>query len=216
MTVAQRKEWEVSKLDFLNRLFGSSKDEVWQQLCREIGADFIDGGFWKGDKVQAHFKGWTITLDTQAVPVGRSTVTYTRMRAPYRNEDGFRFKIYRKGVFSGLGKMLGMQDVEVGDADFDRDFIIQANDEAKVRTLCANPKIRELIEAQPSIHLETKDDESWSGIEFPEGVDELSFEVVGDITDVARLKSLYDLFAETLDHLAVMGSASADDPKILL
>ena len=40
------------------------------------------------------------------------------------NKDGFRFKIYRKTVFSGLGKMLGMQDIEVGYADFDEAFIL--------------------------------------------------------------------------------------------
>ena len=31
-------------------LFGPSREEIWRQLCNEIGADFVDGGFWKGDK----------------------------------------------------------------------------------------------------------------------------------------------------------------------
>jgi hypothetical protein len=34
--------------------FGPSKDEVWRQLSEEIGGDFVEGGFWKGAKVQAH------------------------------------------------------------------------------------------------------------------------------------------------------------------
>ena len=32
--------------------FGPSKDEVWRQLSQELGAEFVDGGFWKGNKVQ--------------------------------------------------------------------------------------------------------------------------------------------------------------------
>jgi hypothetical protein len=47
--------------------------------------------------------------------------------------------------------MLGMQDVEVGMPEFDRDFIIKGNDEGKLRQLFANPKIRELIAGQKDI-----------------------------------------------------------------
>ncbi|HBO44212.1 MAG TPA: DUF3137 domain-containing protein, partial [Planctomycetaceae bacterium] len=51
---------------------------------------------------------------------------------------------------------------------------------------------------------------------FPEGVDELWFQVIGVITDIDRLKSLYYLFAETLNHLCHIGSAYEDDPKLEL
>lgn len=202
--------------EFLRKIFGPSKEEVWQQLCKEIGADFIDGGAWKGDKVLARVKEWTITLDTYTVSTGKSHVTYTRMRAPYVNSDGFRFKIYRKSVFSDIGKYFGMKDIEVGYPEFDRDFIIKASDESKVRSLFMNDKIRALIHEQPSISLEVKDDEGWFGKIFPEGVDELYFQVTGVITDVTRLKSLYDLFGETLNHLCHIGSAYENDPQIKL
>ena len=91
--------------------FGPSKDEVWRQLSQGIRADFVDGGFWKGNKVQLHVKPWTITLDTHAESAGESSVTYTGMRAPFINPEGFRFTVYRKGIFSDLGKLLGMQDI---------------------------------------------------------------------------------------------------------
>jgi hypothetical protein len=201
---------------FLRKIFGPSKEEVWQQLCNEIGAEYINNGIWKGDKVVAKIKEWTITLDTYTVSTGKSHVTYTRMRAPYVNADGFRFKIYRKNVFSGIGKYLGMQDLEVGYPEFDNDFIIKGNDESKVRSLFMNDKIRALTQQQPSISLEVKDDEGWFGADFPEGVDELLFQVVGVITDVERLKSLYELFSETLNHLCHIGSAYENDPQIKL
>ena len=37
------------------------------------------------------------------------------------------------GLFSPLGRALGMQDIEIGDAEFDRVFVLKGNDEAKVR-----------------------------------------------------------------------------------
>jgi hypothetical protein len=177
-------------MNMLRKIFGPSKEEVWRQLSKEIGAEYIDRGVWKGNKVVAKTKEWTITLDTYTVSTGKSHVTFTRIRAPYVNADGFRFKIYRKGIFSAIGKYFGMQDIEVGYPDFDRDFIIKGTDESKLRSLFNNATIRQLIQRQPDISFEVKDDEGWFAEKFPEGVDELYFQVVGIIKDIDRLKSL--------------------------
>jgi len=198
------------------RWFGPSKDEVWHQLSEDIGAEFVEGGFWKGSKVQAHVGPWTVTLDTYTESHGESSVTYTRMRAPYLNPEGFRFTIYRKGFFSDLGKLLGIQDIEVGDPEFDEAFIIKGNDEGKVCGLFANPKIRQMILAQPKIRLEVKDSEGWFGPKFPEGVDELHFQVLGVIKDVERLKTLFELFAAVLDQLCRIGSAHKEEAGVEL
>jgi hypothetical protein len=200
----------------LRQLFGPSKDEIWRQLCEQIGGEFVEGGFWQGSKIQVHHKQWTVTLDTYTESDGKTSRTYTRMRAPYVNKDGFRFTIYRRGFFSDLGKLLGMQDVEIGEPEFDDAFIIKGNDEDKLRRLFANPRIRQLLEQQPKIHLSVRDDEGWFKAKFPEGVDELYFREFGTIKDIARLKALYDLFAEVLDHLCKIGSAYESDPGVAL
>lgn len=201
----------------LDRIFGARRAEIWKQLCAEIGADFVDGGFWRGNKVQAHVKNWTVTLDIYTVSTGHSHVEYTRLRAPFVNRDGFRFRIYRKGFFSGLGKALGMQDIESGhSAAFDDAFILQGNDESKVRRLLGNAEIRLLLEAQPRVRFELKDDEGLFGPRFPEGVDELQFLALGFIKDVQQLKELFDLFHEVLEELHRMGSAGEEGPGVTL
>ena len=193
------------------------KKEVWRQLCREIGADYIEEGFWGTPKVVAKVKKWTITLDTYTSSGGGYYyMTDTRMRAPYVNKDGFWFSIHPKGLFSELEKRFGMQDIQVGYPDFDRDFIIKGNSEGKVRALFANPRIRQLIQAQPSILLSVHDDEGWSGPSFPKNVDELYFQVTRVIKDIERLKSLFDLFTETLNQLCHIGSASEENPNVVL
>jgi hypothetical protein len=194
--------------------FSPGKDEVWRELCEEIGAEFVAGGMWKGNKVQAHVGPWTVTLDTFTVHTEHSSVTYTRIRAPYVNPDGFRFTIYRKGFFSDLGKLLGMQDIEVGDPEFDEAFIIKGNDEPRVVILFSDPEIRRLIGAQPKIKLEVKDSEGLFGPRFPENVDELRFQVVGVIKDVGRLKALFELFAAVLDRLCRIGLAHKQEPGV--
>ncbi|MFO0949787.1 MAG: DUF3137 domain-containing protein [Isosphaeraceae bacterium] len=196
--------------------FGAKKNEVWRELSNEIGAAFVEGGMWKGNKIEAHVGPWTVTLDTYTVSSQHSHVTYTRMRAPYVNPDGFRFTIYRKSVFSGLGKMLGMEDIEIGDPGFDDAFIIKGNDPARVENLFADKALRALIMAQPQVHLQVKDSEGWFGPKFPENVDELCFHVVGEIKEKERLRGLFDLCSATLDRLTRIGSASKQTPDVRL
>lgn len=195
-------------------LFGPSKREIWQQLAEEIQADYVNNGFWGGDRVEVHVDNWVVVLDTYTVSTGKSSITYTRMRAPFVNLDNFYFKIYRAGLFSDLGKMLGMEDINVGYEEFDEDFIIKGNSEEKLRQLFANESIRALIQDQPQISLEIKDDEGFFKAHFPEGVDELYFQVTGVIKDIDRLKELYELFAEVLKQLCSMGSASTEEPGV--
>jgi hypothetical protein len=203
-------------MNTLRKWFGPSKEEIWRQLANETGADYVEGGFWKRGKVEAKHDQWTITLDTYAVSTGKTTMVFTRLRAPYVNPDHFRFTIYRRGLFSDIAKWFGMQDISVGHEDFDRDFIIKATDEGKLRALFDNPRLRELIAAQPEIHLTVKDEEGWPGTAFPPDTDELCFHVQGIIKDVNRLKLLFDLFAETLDQLCLIGSAYEEAPKVKL
>lgn len=198
----------------LRSLFGPSRQEIWKKLSTEIGAQYVEGRLWKGDKVQASHGEWTVTLDSYTVSTGHAVIVYTRMRAPYANPGGFRFSVYRRGFFSDIAKRFGMQDIEVEDQPFDQDFILRGTDESKVRELFSNKRIRELIALQPDIHFEVKDDEGWFSTRFPEGVDELSFHVTGVIKDVERLKLLYELFSETLDELCRMGAAEERAPNL--
>ena len=189
------------------KLFGPSRDEIWRQLSEQVGGRFVDGTWRKSPKVEATHGEWMMTLDNYAVSTGKAVVVFTRMRAPYVNPAGFRFTVYRKSIFSGVGKLFGMQDIEIGDPDFDDKFIIKGTDESVVRQLLSNPRLRELIAKQPDIQFSVKDDEGWFGAKFPEGVDELHFVAGGVIKDIDRLRALYDLFAETLDQLCRIGAA---------
>lgn len=196
-------------------LFGPRREQVWRALSEEVHGQYV-GSFWKGDRVQAAHGAWTVTLDQYTVPAGHVMIPFTRLRAPFVNASGFRFRIYRRTVFSALGKLLGMQDIEVGDAAFDEAFIIQGNDEAKVRQLFASARIRELVAAQKEIEFAVKDDEGFLGPTFPESADELHFLARGVVKDIEQLKGMYELFAEVLDELCRMGTAYNTDPHVTL
>lgn len=192
------------------------KQNNWRHLCTKIGAELVEGGLLRGARVRARLGPWHVILDTFTVYDRYSSTTYTRMRAPYVSPDGFRFTICRKGFWSALGKMLGMQDIEVGDPDFDDAFIVKGSNECKVVELFADSNLRSLIMVQPDIRLTVKDDEGWFGTRFPQGVDELYFQATGVIEDIERLERLFALFAATLERLCQIGAAYKEDPGLIL
>lgn len=203
-------------MSFLRELFGPSKAEIWSQLAQKTGGRFQEGGFFSGpDRLEAQVGQWMLTLDTYTVSNGKSSTTYTRFRAPYVNADGFRFQVYRAGLFTELGKMLGMQDIEIGDPDFDQTYVLKGNDEKKVRQFFSDDKLKALLNAQSHIRMEVKDDEGgWFREHFPENVDELYFVRGGVMRDLDELQALFELFAHSLHRLCHMGSAYEDDPNV--
>ena len=200
-------------MSLLKALFGPSKEMVWRQVAEQMQGRFVGGGVFGTDVVQAKTGDWIITLDTYT---DDDMNTYTRLRAPYVNPEGFFFTIYRSGFFTGLKKLLGMQDIEVGDPRFDDAYVIQGNSEHRVRKLFGNDRIRELIASQPRIQLRIRDDEGWFKTKFPEGVDELCFRSPGVIKDLVQLENLFELFTESLHQLCHDGKAYQDDVNLQL
>jgi hypothetical protein len=197
-------------------IFGPSKKEVWKQLSEEINANYIEGSLFKGSRIEHTYYNWTIFLDTYTVSTGKSSITYTRMRAPFINLKDFYFKIYRRGIISNIGKALGMQDIEIGYNWFDNDFIIKGNNEVLLRRFFQNHKIRDLIEKQSKILFEIKDNEGKFGPKFKDNESELSFIVVGVIKDKDRIKNLFDLFIKVINEFESIGITVNQTPEVKL
>ena len=203
-------------MSFLRSLFGPSKAEIWSQMAAEIGADYHEGGWFRGDGVIFQHGQWSLVLDTYTVRRDKSSTTYTRMRAPFVNKDGLYFKMYREGVFSSVGKFFGMQDLEIGDPFFDQQFVIKGNHTDQMIRLLSDERLRSLMQEQSQITLEIRDDEGWFGASFPEGVDELYFSRVGVMRNIDELKALFELFCCVLERLVQIDSAYENDPNVVL
>ena len=201
-------------------LFGSRRDEIWTALREQIGGEVTPRDFWHGQQLQVQAGDWTLTLDeyTTMIMAGKVMVPvhHTRMRAPFPNPSRFRFSIHRASIFSSLGTLLGMQDIQVDHAEFDEEFVIKGNDESQVRALWDSERVRALVTAQPKIRLAVHDDDGCFGKKYPPTVDVLTFDVAEQIRDVNRLKGIYDVFAETLSRLSEIGVAGKGTGSLAL
>lgn len=196
--------------------FGPSRKEIWRKLSAELDARYIEGTWRKSDRIEVEHGPWTITLDTYTVMANNTPLLFTRLRAPFSNKDRLRLRIYRSSIFSGIGKWLGMQDIEVGSLQFDKDFIVQGSDEHMVRRFCGSRALRQAMLAQKSFDLSVKDDEGWFGPKYPPGTDLLSVTVSGHLTDPERIRALFELFSEALEQLCAIGAAYEKKPGMTL
>ena len=202
-------------MGILRSVFGPSKDEIWNQIAKDIGGRYEDGGLLGRDVLRYRSGEWEITLDTYTTGSEAST-TYTRMRAPFMNKDGLSFQISREGFLSSIEKFFGGQDIQIHDPEFDDTFRIRGNNLEKIRQLLNEPRLKKLIHAEECGFWIRHDTGGLFRELFPEGVSELYFECVGVVKDENRLKNLFDLFSLVLERLVQIDSAYEDDPQVTL
>ena len=174
--------------------------EAWKQLTDEIGGNYIESKHFKVPKVELFYKNFKFYLDTYTVSTGKSTITYTRMRALFINKPEFSFKVSKEGFFAKIGKALGMSDIEIGDAHIDDKLLIKSPDEYMVKDLLSKEAIKEklLLIKNINLYIEKKTYDNTSRL-YKESV--INQTVVGVIKDVELLKLWYSLFALIIDGM---------------
>jgi heat shock protein HtpX len=185
-----------------------SKTAVWSQVARDIGGTYQEGG--SGGRGVLRYKSGEseITVDTYEESNEDSTTIHTRMTAPFENKYALYFKVYRVGFCASIGTFFGMQDIHIGSRHFDHEFIIQGNDDEKIRWLLKDATVTDLIRAAIPAALIPLGQPALGSSSF--GVryrDQLFFECCGVVSDENQLKTLFDLFRATLARLAHIDSS---------
>ncbi|MBO6938473.1 MAG: hypothetical protein JJ863_26125 [Deltaproteobacteria bacterium] len=103
---------------------------LFADTAHRVGARFVPGetGFFKSrsPSVVLNQHDTQVVADTYVVSSGKSSTTYSRVAAAYSLDRGPVLHIRRQGALNSLGKMLGMQDIEIGDPIFDEAYMIKA------------------------------------------------------------------------------------------
>jgi hypothetical protein len=177
------------------------KSNIWKEFAKESNGKYIEGFSWQSAKTEIEYNDLKIIFDNYTLWSGKYSKEMTRIIAPFKSTDNFRFEIYRSGLIRNIEKLFGGQDVKIGHEDFDKEFIIKTNNEHKIKDLLQNQKIRNLIEIQKNVNIEISDQKGIWEEKLPEMEFELSFYEDGEIKDIEQLKNLLNLFKELIDAL---------------
>ncbi|NNJ54678.1 MAG: DUF3137 domain-containing protein [Bacteroidia bacterium] len=203
-------------MGWFRNTFGPFKKEVWTEVSKQLGAQFIDGGFWKKDKIRYQHKNWVIEMDTYSTG-GKNSKTYTRLRTCYITLDHFQFRMYEENILSPWSKKLGLQDIQIGIADFDDKYMLKSNNiETQTHKLLKSTSIRELIKSVDGIRLSIQDYEGFFFSKSPSNLQLIYFEERGILKNKQKITNLFALFCLILDQLVEIKSANEEDPKFNL
>jgi len=136
-------------------------DTAWGAAAARLSGSFQRrAGPWynRVRRIDAEVKGIPVRVDHYTVSTGKSSQTFTRLRASVPHAGALRLRIYPKHLLSGLGRALGFQDVITGDAAFDEAFVVKASDEQLARSWLT-PAVRKAIERSAKYGFTVKDGE---------------------------------------------------------
>jgi hypothetical protein len=191
-----------------------SRDEAWTALAERRSGSVVTAR--KGHVKQVRFRigAAELVLDTFTQSDGNTSQAYTRIHGLYQSRDDFEFRMYRKSVLSGLGKFFGMQDIEVGHPQLDREVVIKANSPGKIQSLLLRGCVAGALVTLGTGRFESRAFKR-RGVDTT-NVRELRYALPGILRDAAKLDAMIDLMAETLDHFVRSGSAWDEPTPISL
>jgi hypothetical protein len=191
--------------DIYKSIFVKDYEAVWKQFSTENNGTFVIGQYHNLARVEIIYLNHKIIFDRyihyQVVGVSSSETEFTRIRLEYKTPDELRFSITKQGVIDSIGKLFGVQDIQVGDKKFDEKFMIKGNDEYKIQTIFSNQAIKDLILSQEDIQIQILDKEGIFDEPIKEGNVMLYFISETRVKDKRHLNSLLKLYQMLIDQL---------------
>ena len=171
------------------------KKELWKGFSAAHGGDF-------------KFKttiDFAYTVFQLSVPFDDSEITFVesdthplKVSSILDPGDGFRFAIWPQDFVDAVMHIIGAQDVSIGDEEFDKAFVIKANDERRVKHLLESQEIRSFLLAGRY---------PFFGIESSEEGAQLRMTVNRTTETSGELDSLFSFFCTAIRRVRESGAA---------
>lgn len=163
--------------------------ESYDQVAMRTGLRLEPGNFFSPPKLTGEYEGRTANLHTFTRSHGKSSTTYTRITLAVSNPTGNSIGLSPTNFLSGLGTMLGMQDVTIGDEDFDKKFVIKSKPPEYAATILSDQMITaDLKQLTGSFDLELQGGS-------------LTYTIIGIVTDAEKLMLLLTVMKGLADQI---------------
>ncbi|MCA8832731.1 hypothetical protein [Hymenobacter pini] len=172
----------------------SSETDLWQQVATDLEgqADLFDY------RADLHQNGYHVRLEYDIDLGGGFEGGYelTTLTADLPADTAFHFALHEQDWVHEIGKLLGLQDVEVGDAELDKTFIITTNQPDTLSPLLLQPEVRAALLRHPAGRLVLAPASSEAGVPV-----QLTFSEERALTDLGELQEIYHALVVILQQL---------------
>lgn len=182
----------MEKVKLHTRMYGWK--HVWMEFAEEFQGSVDDpnpDSSQTGMSIMVPVKNTDRVLVYTLEPGKNGNHSQTTIETNYSGSGNFKFALHPQKQLSALSKLFGMQDIIIGDKDFDPRFVIKGSDAGRVRDLFADAAIRALIIDEPTIEISAHPDnaDSKPGTRILAGEHHvLSLKIPGIVDDFERLK----------------------------
>lgn len=125
----------------------ATMERHWQALAAERGLQWLPGGWFTNPQVLGEQDDYSVAVGIQMRSQGKSSVPYTTITARPRRPLPADLRITPEGFMDAMGKMLGGQDIQIGDAYLDQQLRFRSTDPEATKALFADPGLRQAIGA---------------------------------------------------------------------
>jgi len=112
-------------------------------VARRLKGVLTEGSLRRQPKVTFEYKGYTASIEYHSTG-GRHPALYTRLLFLFHKTLPFNLHIYSERLSSKIGKLLGDWEIQVGDADFDSEFMVKGRDDNRVKAMLS-PDVRRAL-----------------------------------------------------------------------
>ena len=127
-------------------------NEAWQAAASTLGFDFASGSWGGGPTLTGTFDGAAAEIHSYTKSSGKSSTRYTRYTVEFP-PIGVGLRLSRQSGFGSILKVLGIQDIEIGESTFDEAFLVQAADPQAARAFLT-PGVSMVLNRLIAVHPE--------------------------------------------------------------
>ena len=163
-----------------------ARQKAWAELAERTGLQMVSGGLLSRPRLEGSYRNRPMTLYTFTRRSGKHSHTYTVVAVQVNNAGAVSLAIFNQGLLSQVGKLLGMQDIEIGDEEMDRRFVFRGQPDQEVQRILASGGLRQKLLDTSNVNLR---------LEGPT----LKHTQSGTERNIDRLQALFDLLAEVAE-----------------
>ena len=175
---------------------GNTETEIWAQ----IEQDFAQNPDLFEYSAIIEQPEHTVVLDIDIDLGGGFEGGYalTRFVSNLKTFDDFRFSLHPQDFIDGIGKLVGMQDIEIGYPEFDKKIIVKTNHPERVKDILSDSAVRETLLTLPDFNFHIGHHHSDNA---PVESAFLELRIEDGITEIAPLKAIYKAFLSVLKKM---------------
>lgn len=160
-------------------------------IIERIAQDYASGINLNDYHINCQVDNHYIKIDISSSPGGGEEGGYetTGIQARLLSHTPFNFVLYPEDFIISIGKLFGLQDIELGYPEFDKNIIVKTNDADKLKNVLAGEGARKILQNMSGFALKLEGDDN-SNI--------LDLSIQRALTDINELNQVLAMFYEIL------------------